>query len=244
MIAHKVERSESDAERLFGRTQGATRDCLKLHQISKRNVFNILKICAFIIGMSTFYPAHVEAHVPFRSALPSQMIEDTSLAQSLEMGHSQGNALEAERSIPDDVNVLDSDQDGLNDDVDEDDDNDGWADTSDDFPLNPVEWQDTDLDGIGDNGDADDDNDGVFDTDDPCPLTSYKAERSTEDSEQLADICFVDPEQEPRWQAVGGGVSCSAGGLSVSANSTRTSMALVLLCLIGIGRRRGRRTAD
>ena len=51
----------------------------------------------------------------------------------------------------------DRDGDGILDSVDLDDDNDGVADTSDVFPLDPNESFDTDGDGIGDNADSDDD---------------------------------------------------------------------------------------
>ncbi|GLX84373.1 hypothetical protein tloyanaT_06250 [Thalassotalea loyana] len=65
---------------------------------------------------------------------------------------------------------LDSDRDGLTDDVDLDDDNDGFADTEDDYPYDRNEWLDTDGDGIGNNQDDDDDGDGVNDWDDVFPL--------------------------------------------------------------------------
>ena len=49
--------------------------------------------------------------------------------------------------------------------ADEDDDNDGFLDTEDDFPLDPSDWLDTDGDTVGDLSDTDDDNDGVLDSD-------------------------------------------------------------------------------
>ena len=55
---------------------------------------------------------------------------------------------------------LDTDLDGMPDLVDPDDDNDGYNDTGDEFPLDPTEWVDTDGDGVGDNADPDADNDG------------------------------------------------------------------------------------
>ena len=64
----------------------------------------------------------------------------------------------------------DSDLDGLNDDVDPDDDNDGTPDVSDAFPLNSAESIDTDGDSVGNNADTDDDGDGVLDADDAFPL--------------------------------------------------------------------------
>ncbi len=79
----------------------------------------------------------------------------------------------------------DADGDGLANDVDNDDDNDGvsdaqevmlgthplqpdtdgdgFADGNDAFPLLSTEWRDSDRDGLGDNADPDDDNDGLID---------------------------------------------------------------------------------
>jgi outer membrane protein assembly factor BamB/DNA-binding MarR family transcriptional regulator len=68
------------------------------------------------------------------------------------------------------VDELDSDGDSIPDFEDEDDDNDGYLDTEDDFPLDPNEWLDTDEDGIGNNADSDDDNDGYLDENDVFPL--------------------------------------------------------------------------
>jgi len=56
-----------------------------------------------------------------------------------------------------------TDGDALMDVFDSDDDNDGIADTSDAFPLDPAEWLNTDGDGIGNNADTDDDNDTLPD---------------------------------------------------------------------------------
>lgn len=68
------------------------------------------------------------------------------------------------------VTVLDTDQDGIPNHLDPDDDNDGVPDEQDAFPLDPTEWLDTDGDGIGNNADPDDDNDGVPDASDDLPL--------------------------------------------------------------------------
>ena len=67
---------------------------------------------------------------------------------------------------------LNSDDDSLGNACDTDDDNDGVADTSDVFPLDPTETLDTDSDGIGNNTDTDDDGDGVSDILDVFPLDS------------------------------------------------------------------------
>jgi len=57
----------------------------------------------------------------------------------------------------------DIDKDGISNDLDPDDDNDGVPDRKDAFPLEHEEWQDKDGDLIGDNLDADDDGDGIAD---------------------------------------------------------------------------------
>ncbi len=56
-----------------------------------------------------------------------------------------------------------TDGDSFGDACDSDDDNDGFADSVDVFPLDASEWADNDEDGIGDNADPDDDNDGRSD---------------------------------------------------------------------------------
>ena len=60
---------------------------------------------------------------------------------------------------------LDTDLDGTGDACDDDDDNDGFLDDNDDFPLDSSEWLDTDGDGQGNNADTDDDGDGYLDED-------------------------------------------------------------------------------
>ena len=62
------------------------------------------------------------------------------------------------------------DGDGIGNNADLDDDNDGYNDTEDFFPNNATEHEDNDLDGIGNNADLDDDNDGYEDTEDINPL--------------------------------------------------------------------------
>jgi len=68
------------------------------------------------------------------------------------------------------INDVDSDGDGLPNNIDTDDDNDGVLDVDDVFPLDAAETTDTDGDGIGNNADTDDDGDGIADVDDSEPL--------------------------------------------------------------------------
>jgi len=66
----------------------------------------------------------------------------------------------------------DCDGDGIPDDEDPDDDNDGFGDPPSEpeaFRCDPSEWEDTDGDGQGDNADVDDDDDGLMDWRDACP---------------------------------------------------------------------------
>ena len=68
------------------------------------------------------------------------------------------------------TDIVDTDGDELGDNIDPDDDNDGFNDNVDEFPLDATEWLDTDGDGIGNNADTDDDNDGFNDNVDEFPL--------------------------------------------------------------------------
>ncbi len=75
-----------------------------------------------------------------------------------------------------DISVLaDTDRDGIANNIDPDDDNDGHIDAEDTFPLDKTEWVDSDGDGIGDNKDTDDDNDGVIDSQDALPLDASES---------------------------------------------------------------------
>ena len=71
----------------------------------------------------------------------------------------------------------DFDSDGVCDLQDSDDDNDGYDDEIDAFPMDDSEWADTDNNGVGDNSDTDDDGDGYSDnlesSCDSDPLDSF-----------------------------------------------------------------------
>jgi hypothetical protein len=76
-------------------------------------------------------------------------------------------------AFPDDPSeTTDTDNDGIGNNADSDDDGDGVVDDDDDFPLDATETTDTDGDGVGNNTDSDDDGDGVADADDAFPLDS------------------------------------------------------------------------
>ena len=86
-----------------------------------------------------------------------------------------------------------NDGDGLPDDFDPDDDNDGARDTIDAFPFDPTETTDTDSDGIGNNADTDDDGDGVEDESDFYPLISLDGRLDT-DNDGRPNDCDSDCE--------------------------------------------------
>ena len=90
---------------------------------------------------------------------------------------------------------------------DEDDDNDGVADTNDVFPLDPLDFQDSDNDGLGDNAElalgldpfnADSDGDGITDGEDPFPSINQPVKRvqyatniNDVDNDGVADLALV-----------------------------------------------------
>ena len=85
-------------------------------------------------------------------------------------------------AFPGDPNEsLDTDNDGVGNNADTDDDNDGVLDSSDAFPLDPSETTDTDSDGVGNNADTDDDNDGVLDGNDAFPLNPNETQDTDND---------------------------------------------------------------
>ncbi len=86
----------------------------------------------------------------------------------------------AERATLKIVNDIDSDNDGLFNIEDPDDDNDGTPDTIDAFPLDPTESLDSDGDGQGNNADGDDDNDGLFDKEETEKLGTDPTKRDTD----------------------------------------------------------------
>ena len=85
---------------------------------------------------------------------------------------------------------LDTDSDGLGNNIDVDDDNDSVLDGEDAFPLDTTESIDTDSDGIGNNADDDDDGDGVPDTEDAFPLD--KTETSDTDDDGIGNNADTD----------------------------------------------------
>ncbi|MDA9844217.1 hypothetical protein N9C47_05125, partial [Flavobacteriaceae bacterium] len=103
-------------------------------------------------------------------------IEEIELGTDPENPDTDGDGInDYEDDFPLDVRYsLDSDKDGIPDEIDPDDDNDGVFDELDAFPLDEKEQLDTDGDGIGDNKDLDDDGDGYSDIDEILQGTDPK----------------------------------------------------------------------
>ena len=89
---------------------------------------------------------------------------------------------------------LDFDHDGIENALDDDDDNDGVPDTADAFALDAAESADHDHDGIGDNADPDDDNDGLPDRFDPFPLNPLEVRDS--DGDGIGDRADPDDDND------------------------------------------------
>ena len=78
-----------------------------------------------------------------------------------------------------------------------DDDNDGFTDTNDTFPMNATEWLDTDLDGVGDNADEDDDSDGWSDLDEAnCSTNSVDGQSVPVDTDGDTECDFLDSDDD------------------------------------------------
>ena len=83
----------------------------------------------------------------------------------------------------------DNDTDGIKDNCDDDDDNDGVLDVNDNCPLDSNSDQaDNDSDGMGDVCDDDDDNDGLIDTLDNCQFI-YNPGQDDRDNDGIGDVC-------------------------------------------------------
>jgi len=107
--------------------------------------------------------------------------------------------------------AVDTDNDGMTDDVDTDDDNDNVLDVDDAFPLDATETTDTDNDGVGNNADTDDDNDGILDINDEFPLDATNNPLLVNRLQNIATRGFV-----------GTGDNVLIGGLIISGTEAIT----------------------
>jgi hypothetical protein len=104
----------------------------------------------------------------------------------------------------DPLEQIDSDSDGIGNNADIDDDNDGVIDVADAFPLDDSEALDTDGDGVGDNADifpndasetVDSDIDGVGDNSDNC-VNVVNTDQMNSDSDLLGNSCDDDDDND------------------------------------------------
>jgi hypothetical protein len=124
--------------------------------------------------------------------------------------------------------TLDTDSDGIGNNADTDDDNDGVEDSSDTFPLDSAETVDSDLDGIGNNSDTDDDGDTVLDSEDAFPLDA--TESLDTDSDGIGNNADADDDNDGvpdagSWMQLGQTIYGEntedySGRVSVSANGS------------------------
>ncbi|KLV08767.1 hypothetical protein C9I92_01895 [Photobacterium ganghwense] len=94
----------------------------------------------------------------------------------------------------DDAEWFDTDGDGIGNNADEDDDDDGSPDTADPYPMMPKDVVDTDGDGLSDKYDADDDNDKVPDELDAFPLDA--TESADADGDGIGDNRDTDDDND------------------------------------------------
>ncbi|GMV43047.1 MAG: hypothetical protein AMXMBFR64_47630 [Myxococcales bacterium] len=95
-----------------------------------------------------------------------------------------------------DEDFADTDDNGVADCLDDDDDGDGVKDKNDNCPkVHNVDQKDSDDDGQGDACDADDDNDGVEDWEDNCPLI-WNQDQKDFDKDGFGDACDDDDDND------------------------------------------------
>jgi hypothetical protein len=111
------------------------------------------------------------------------------LADSLSSAGLPAPLLDANQTLLDDT-----DQNGIPDEFDWDDDGDGVADGYDQFPYDSTEQFDFDGDGIGNNADRDDDNDGIEDSMDAFVFAS--SESADFDNDGIGDNADVDDDND------------------------------------------------
>ena len=88
-----------------------------------------------------------------------------------------------------------TDRDAFGNACDDDDDGDGVADAQDALPLDRTESLDADQDGIGDNADTDDDNDNITDVSDNCLLLANSDQLNT-DGDAQGNACDADDDND------------------------------------------------
>jgi parallel beta-helix repeat protein len=131
-----------------------------------------------------------DLYISFESSNLDRGVTYTLIIDS-QISDANGNPMEGDFILTFTTEALDTDDDGIPDSEDNDDDNDGHLDDEDAFPLNAMEWLDTDSDGIGNNADPDDDDDGTLDENDWDPLDPNVWKKAEEPSDMTWLIVLV-----------------------------------------------------
>ena len=130
-------------------------------------------------GQANQYPALILAGITHRDSDGDKVFDqlDAFAYDSSEWLDTDGDGIGNNGDADDDNDGLsDSEEVRIGTDpLDKDSDNDGIEDGQDDLPLDASDNLDTDRDGIGNNRDTDDDNDGVVDSEDAFPLDNTES---------------------------------------------------------------------
>jgi gliding motility-associated-like protein len=150
-----------------------------------------------VVGVATITPAMINNGSSDNCGIASIVLNKTGFQCGdegvqtviLTVTDSSGNATNAAAIITITNTFGDNEKDGIKDNCDDDDDNDGVLDVNDNCPLvsNPDQG-DNDQDGMGDTCDNDDDNDGILDTVDNCPLVA-NTDQADRDQNGIGDVC-------------------------------------------------------
>ena len=133
----------------------------------------------FVCGYDRLSTGERSTFVAGISAADLKALSGATITLSAEYASDSSQANNTVTIYSDDY--VDLDQDGVVNNLDDDDDGDGVPDDEDALSLEPDESVDTDGDGIGNNADTDDDNDGVSDVDDAFPLNAEESLDTDED---------------------------------------------------------------
>jgi gliding motility-associated-like protein len=149
------------------------------------------------VGLATITPEMINNGSSDNCGIVSMVLNKTTFQCGdvgvqtviLTVTDSSGNSTNASATVTITNNFADNELDGIKDNCDDDDDNDGVLDVNDNCPLvfNPDQG-DNDNDGLGDFCDDDDDNDGILDTVDNCSLV-YNADQIDRDLNGKGDAC-------------------------------------------------------
>ena len=143
--------------------------------------------------VSSVYGVRIVQTGDLSLALPEQ-----ALLEKKGIDRDNDGVIDTDDAFPlDSSETVDTDNDGIGDNADADDNNDGYSDSIDDLMLKLSENKDSDGDGIADNSDSDDDNDGIKDSLDAFPYVH--ADISDMDGDGVSDSQDTYPNDSSRW---------------------------------------------